>query len=237
MSMWKKYVCAVAVVGVLLVTSPASAVSFTGTQVGKPPLSGTITFDSGHMYVSARVGDAAAAWDEDYLAIALDWNNDGLWTEGLDAILVYRENYPPGASYRVVDSLNYAGGTWDCPWSSSDRRQPGDTDWISGMDMSVEKNGTDYVYSATIPLLAGSVSPGDTIGLLVQGFDKNVALYGGNGRSISFWPGSTAFNALYDPTQFADVSVSGTGAVPEPLTLLALTSGLFGLGRYARRRR
>jgi hypothetical protein len=231
-------VVAVVLAVVLFTGSVASAISFTGTQAGKAPLSGTISFDADHMYVNARMDGAAVGSNQDYLAIAVDWNNDGLWTEGLDSILVYSFYNSQGATHRVVDTLSYAGGVWDCPWSTSDKRSPGDADWVDGMDISVTTDGDAYVYDAVLPLAPMGVAMGDTIGVLVQGRDQNSAVYGGNGLSINYWPGSTAFNALYDPTQFADVQIStGQAPIPEPLTVLAVSSGLAGLAGYVRRRR
>lgn len=237
-----RYLGMLAALGLILaVTATAGAITFTGTQAGKPPLSGTISFDASNMYVSATVGQAALAWDEDYLAIALDCNNDDLWTEGLDVILAYRAYNNEGATWRVVDTLEYSGGVWDCPWSSSDKRLPGDADWPTGLTMTVAASGQDYVYNATIPFSAMEVSAGDTIGILVQGFDKNVSIYGGNGRAINFWPNSTCFNALYDPAQFYDVQLSASvpvsDPIPEPMTMAGLVLGVGSLVGYIRRRR
>jgi len=211
--------------GVARVT-PA-AVDFSGQSIA-PPLTGSYSFDTNNLYVTGTVQDAAITLDEDYFAIAIDANNDDLWTEGLDAILVYDFYNNDGPSWRVVDQLEYAGGPWDCPWSSSDKRKPGDSDWPEGLQIQYTTSGNDLIYSATIPFSAMGVAWGDTIGMLVQTRDKNMDLYGpgtaankSNGKVINYWPDSTCFNKLYDPSQFADVSF-----VPEPASVIVW--GLLG---------
>ena len=231
----KKVITMCAVVTMILAVSDviyADAISFSGQPARNPPLAGTISFDASNMYVSATVQNAGLALDEDYLAIALDVDNNDRWTADQDAILVYDTYNNDGPSWRVVASpLGYDPATsdyvWDCPWSDP-KIKPADGSWPAGMSISLTVNGNDIDYSATIPFSAMGVNVGDTVGVLVQTRDKNVALYGGNGRQINFWPNSTCFNALYDPAQFEDL------IVPEPATMSLLAIG--GLGALIRRR-
>jgi len=197
------------------------------------------------MYVTATVTFAGIALDEDYLAIALDVDNNDRWTASADAILVYDYYNNDGPSWRVVQSpLDYDPAStdyvWDCPWSDP-KVKPADAAWPTGMDITAAVSGDDLLYAATIPLAAMGVGMGDTIGVLVQTRDKNVALYGGNGRALNFWPDSTCFNALYDPAQFYDIVVSTSEPVqepiPEPVTLAGLVLGVGSLVGYIRRRR
>jgi len=64
-----------------------AAIDFSGQPTKNPPLTGTISFDASNMYVLATVQNAGIALDEDYLAIALDVDNNDRWTAGRDAIL------------------------------------------------------------------------------------------------------------------------------------------------------
>ena len=216
----------------LSVPGMAQVVDFAGTQANAP-FAGSLWSDMQNVYLTVTTsGDQALALDEDYLAIAVDANNDNLWTEGQDGILVYDYYNNDGASWWVVASLEYAGGVWDCPWSDP-KVKPGDAAWPVGMSITPSiVSGDEFSYSAAIPLSAIGVSPGSTIGLLVQMRDKNVAKYGGNGRVLNWWPNSTCFNALYDPAQFYEYQT-----VPEPGSLLALSSGIIGLAGLALRRR
>jgi len=137
---------------------------------------------------------------------------------------VYDTYNNDGPSWRVVASpLDYDPSSsdyvWDCPWSDP-KIKPADAGWPAGMSISLSVNGNDIDYSATIPFSAMGVSSGETIGVLVQTRDKNVALYGGNGRQLNFWPNSSCFNALYDPGQFQDI------VVPEPMTIALLSVGM-----------
>lgn len=211
-----------------------ATIIFSGQPGENPPFTGSISFDSSNMYVSATVKDAAIALDEDYFAIGLDTDNDGLWDVDIDAIFVYDYYNNDGASWRAVESLEYAGGVWDCPWSDP-KLYPGQSGWATGLDFSSTTSGNDLLYSATIPFSMIGVGPGDTIGLLVQTRDKNVSSYGGNGRVINYWPDSTCFNKLYDPAQYQDVTLQ---PIPEPTTMMllgSLATGLFGVAGLRRR--
>ncbi len=239
-----------AVLGMLLAAGPSAAqatISFTGQPGKQPPVSGTIDWDGNNVYVTARVEDAATAVDEDYLAVSLDVDNNDRWTAGAtpDGMLVYDAFNNDGASWRPVAELNYDQTSsdvwtyaWDCPWSDPKVR-PGDAAWPTGMSISMTPDGGDLLYEAVIPLAGVGINPGDTIGVLIQTRDKNVSLYGGNGRVINYWPDSDAFNKLYDPAQYEDVTLDAAPAalIPEPLTLLGVLAGAAGLARYLRRRR
>jgi hypothetical protein len=204
-------ICLVAIV--LGIGNAAEAdMLFSGQPAENPPFMGSISFDSSNMYVSATVQDAAIAIDEDYFAIGLDTDNDGLWDVDIDAIFVYDYYNNDGASWRAVESLEYEGGVWDCPWSDP-KLYPGDPGWDPGLDFSTSTSGDDLTYSATIPFSMMGVGIGDDIGLLVQTRDKNASLYGGNGRVINYWPDSTCFNKLYDPAQYRDITIPAPGAI------------------------
>ena len=222
-----------AAISLLLLSLPAMAVNFTGTQANAP-FAGSLTSDPQNVYLSVNTsGDQALALDEDYLAVAVDANNDNLWTQGQDGLLVYEYYDNDGASWRVVSSLEYAGGVWDCPWSDP-KIKPTDAGWPAGMSIAPTiVSGDELSYTISIPLSAIGVTPGSTIGLLVQMRDKNVAKYGGNGLQLNWWPNSTCFNKLYDPAQFYEYQTT----VPEPSNLLVLGSGLMGLMGFVTRKR
>ena len=131
------------------------------SRARNPPLSGTISFDATNMYVTATVTNAAIAFSEDYLAIALDVDNNNRWTASRDALLVYESagGGPLGATWRVVTSpLGYDPNTsnyvWDCPWSDPAVTPP------VGMSITVASSGNDAVYDAVIPFADMGVSAG-----------------------------------------------------------------------------
>jgi len=206
---------------------------FSGQSDENPPFTGSISFDGSNMYVQVTVTDAAIACDEDYLAIGLDNDNDNDWTPNTDSLFVYDYYNNDGASWRIKETDEYTGSmyVWDCPWSDTKIKQ-GDPGWTTGLSFTSSISGDDLVYNATIPLEAMDVAVGDTIGILVQARDKNVDLYGGNGRVINYWPDSNCFNKLYDPAQYEDVTVT-----PEPASMLLFGSAMVGSVVAALRRR
>jgi len=201
-------ICAVVTTMLAVSGSVNATTPFSGQSTENPPFTGSISFDTSNMYVQATVEDAAIGFDEDYFAIGLDTDNDGLWDASTDAIFVYDYFNNDGASWRIKEALEYSGGVWDCPWSAK-KVKPGDPGWTAGLAFSTSTSGNDLIYSATIPFAAMGIAAGDTIGLLVQIRDKNSTSYGGNGRAINYWPDSTCFNKLYDPAQYQDITIPG----------------------------